>query len=44
MLDYALTLAVVTLIYVLLAFALDLQYGFTGMINFGVAGFFGAGA
>jgi len=44
MLDYALTLAVVTLIYVLLSLALDLQYGFTGMINFGVAGFFGAGA
>jgi branched-chain amino acid transport system permease protein len=28
----------------LLALALDLQYGFTGLINFGLAGFFGVGA
>ncbi|AKJ67144.1 ABC transporter permease [Pandoraea thiooxydans] len=44
MLDYALTLSVVMLIYVLLALALNLQYGFTGLINFGIAGFFGVGA
>ncbi|WP_233233143.1 branched-chain amino acid ABC transporter permease [Bordetella sp. LUAb4] len=41
---YLLTILVVMGIYMLLALALDLQYGFTGLINFGLAGFFGVGA
>lgn len=31
-------------IYVILALALNLQFGLTGLINFGVVGFFGVGA
>ena len=42
--SYLLTLAVIAGIYVLLALSLDLQYGFTGLINFGLVGFFGIGA
>ncbi|MDB5761604.1 MAG: transporter permease [Herminiimonas sp.] len=42
--SYITTILIVMSIYVLLALALDLQYGFTGLINFGVVGFFGVGA
>jgi len=41
---YLLTIAVIVGIYVLLSLSLDLQYGFTGLINFGLAGFFAVGA
>jgi branched-chain amino acid transport system permease protein len=44
MAGYLLTIAIIVGIYMLLALALDLQYGFTGLINFGLVGFFGAGA
>jgi branched-chain amino acid transport system permease protein len=44
MIDYFVAIAIVTLIYLLLALGLNLQYGFTGLINFGVAGFFAVGA
>lgn len=42
--SYLLTLAVIVGIYILLSLSLDLQYGFTGLINFGLAGFFAVGA
>jgi len=42
--SYLLTLAIIVGIYMLLALSLDLQYGFTGLINFGLAGFFAIGA
>jgi len=42
--SYLLTLGVIVGIYILLSLSLDLQYGFTGLINFGLAGFFGIGA
>lgn len=41
---YLVAIAIVTLIYVLLALGLTLQYGFTGLINFGHVGFFAIGA
>jgi branched-chain amino acid transport system permease protein len=44
MISYLLAILVIMGIYMLLALALDLQYGFTGLINFGLAGFFGVGA
>lgn len=44
MTSYLLTILIVMLIYILLSFSLDLQYGFTGLINFGLVGFFGVGA
>ncbi len=44
MLTYLLSILVIMGIYMLLALALDLLYGFTGLINFGLAGFFGVGA
>jgi branched-chain amino acid transport system permease protein len=44
MTGYLLAIAIIVGIYMLLALALDLQYGFTGLINFGLVGFFGAGA
>jgi branched-chain amino acid transport system permease protein len=44
MVTYLLSILVIMGIYMLLALALDLQYGFTGLINFGLAGFFGVGA
>lgn len=44
MTSYLLAMLVIMGIYMLLALALDLQYGFTGLINFGLAGFFGVGA
>jgi branched-chain amino acid transport system permease protein len=44
MASYLLTIAIVIGVYVLLSLSLDLQYGFTGLINFGLAGFFAVGA
>lgn len=44
MASYLTTILIIMSIYVLLALALDLQFGFTGLINFGTAGFFGVGA
>ncbi|MBS7696434.1 MULTISPECIES: branched-chain amino acid ABC transporter permease [unclassified Chelatococcus] len=41
---YLVAIAIVALIYVLLALGLTLQYGFTGLINFGHVGFFAIGA
>lgn len=41
---YLLAIAITTLVYVLLAVSLDLQYGMTGLINFGLVGFFAIGA
>jgi len=41
---YLVAILTVAGIYVILALALNLQYGFTGMINFGVVGFYGLGA
>lgn len=41
---YLLAVAVVTLTYMLMTFGLNLQYGFTGLINFGLVGFFAIGA
>lgn len=37
-------LVVLGTIYVLLALALNIQFGFSGLLNFGLVGFFGAGA
>ncbi len=44
MVSYLATILIIMVIYILLAFSLDLQYGFTGLINFGLVGFFGVGA
>lgn len=41
---YLVALAIFTAIYVLLALGLNLQYGLTGLINFGHVGFFCVGA
>ncbi|WP_413207211.1 branched-chain amino acid ABC transporter permease [Rhodospirillum sp. A1_3_36] len=41
---YLLAVAVVALIYALMTLGLNLQFGFTGLINFGVVGFFAIGA
>lgn len=41
---YLLAIVITTLVFVLLAVALDLQYGRTGLINFGLAGFFALGS
>lgn len=41
---YLIAIAVITGIYVLLALGLNLQYGLTGLINFGHVGFFCVGA
>ncbi len=41
---YLVAIAIVTGIYVLLALGLNLQYGLTGIINFGHVGFFCVGA
>lgn len=41
---YLVAIAIVTLIYTLLALGLTLQFGFTGLINFGHVGFFCIGA
>ncbi|MEH3147960.1 MAG: branched-chain amino acid ABC transporter permease [Methylobacterium frigidaeris] len=41
---YLAAIAIVALIYILLALGLTLQYGLTGLINFGHVGFFAIGA
>ena len=41
---YLIAVSVTALIYLLMAFGLNLQYGFTGLINFGHVGFFALGA
>ncbi len=41
---YLTAIAIITAIYVLLALGLNLQYGLTGLINFGHVGFFCIGA
>ncbi len=41
---YLVAIAIVTAIYTLLALGLNLQFGFTGIINFGHVGFFCIGA
>ena len=41
---YLIAIAIVTGIYVLMALGLNLQYGLTGLINFGHVGFFCVGA
>jgi branched-chain amino acid transport system permease protein len=44
MLAYVVALLIVAGIYALLTISLDLQYGFTGLVNFGQVGFFAIGA
>jgi branched-chain amino acid transport system permease protein len=44
MLSYLVALAIITGIYALLTISLDLQYGFTGLVNFGQVGFFAVGS
>jgi branched-chain amino acid transport system permease protein len=41
---YLIAIATITLVYVLLALGLTLQFGLTGLINFGHVGFFALGA
>jgi branched-chain amino acid transport system permease protein len=41
---YIMAVFIVVLIYLLLSFGLTLQYGLTGLINFGIVGFFAIGA
>ena len=41
---YLIAILTVAAVYVVLALALNLQFGLTGLINFGVVGFFGIGA
>ena len=41
---YLVAIAIVTLIYALMALGLTLQFGLAGLINFGVVGFFAVGA
>lgn len=41
---YLLAVFIVVLIYLLLSLGLTLQYGLTGLINFGIVGFFAIGA
>ena len=41
---YLITLAILALIAALLGFALNLQWGTAGLVNFGLAGFFALGA
>lgn len=44
MVGYLVAVGIVALIYMLLTIGLNLQYGYTGLINFGVVAFFGIGA
>lgn len=44
MLAYLVSIFIVVGIYALLTISLDLQYGYTGLINFGLVGFFALGA
>jgi branched-chain amino acid transport system permease protein len=41
---YLVAIAIIALIYILLSLGLSLQYGLTGLINFGHVGFFAIGA
>jgi len=41
---YLLAIGIVALIYCLLALGLNLQFGLTGLVNFGVVAFFAVGA
>ncbi|MGU3493078.1 branched-chain amino acid ABC transporter permease [Xanthobacteraceae bacterium A53D] len=41
---YLIAIAIITAIYVLMALGLNLQYGLTGLVNFGIVGFFCVGA
>ena len=41
---YLAAIGIIALIYILLALGLTLQYGLTGLINFGHVGFFAIGA
>jgi branched-chain amino acid transport system permease protein len=41
---YLIAISISILIYMLMASGLSLQYGFTGLINFGYVGFFAIGA
>lgn len=44
MLAYLVAVAIIALIYMLCTIGLNLQYGYTGLINFGVVAFFAIGA
>lgn len=44
MVAYLVAVGIIALIYMLLTIGLNLQYGYTGLINFGVVAFFGIGA
>ena len=44
MVAYLVAVGIVALIYMLLTIGLNLQYGYTGLINFGVVAFFAIGA
>jgi branched-chain amino acid transport system permease protein len=44
MIAYLVAVGIVALIYMLLTIGLNLQYGYTGLINFGVVAFFAIGA
>ena len=44
MVAYLVAVAIIALIYMLLTIGLNLQYGYTGLINFGVVAFFAIGA
>jgi branched-chain amino acid transport system permease protein len=44
MIDYLIILLTYVGFYLILALALNFQWGMTGMVNFGVAGFYGIGA
>ncbi|CAN7356792.1 branched-chain amino acid ABC transporter permease [Bosea sp. LjRoot9] len=41
---YVIAIAIIALIYMLMALGLTLQFGLAGLINFGLAGFFAVGA
>jgi branched-chain amino acid transport system permease protein len=41
---YLLSVAIVVLVYLLMSLGLTIQYGLTGLINFGLVGFFAIGA
>jgi ABC-type branched-subunit amino acid transport system permease subunit len=44
MLSYLVAMLILGGIYALLTISLDLQYGHTGLVNFGLVGFFAVGA
>ena len=44
MIAYLVAVGIIALIYMLLTIGLNLQYGYTGLINFGVVAFFAIGA